>query len=257
MDLAIIFRNIYFKMINVSWKFILISTLSLILFLTLTLPIIEPQTFTSNMDSFWYTMTALPTIGYGDLSPHTVKGRLFAVFFVHILGLGLFTTLMTKLIEGVVSYKHKKEGGELMYTGENHIVIIDWSHKAENAVKAILKKNKNQEVVVIDTIDKLEHVNGNVHYVKGEASSCEVLERANIAKARAVLIFADDRIDSQMLTDGKSLMIATAVERVAPLAHTTVEIEREEHEALFTHVNVDNFIISNETIAKMVVNSVI
>lgn len=255
--MIILFRNIYFKMINVSWKVLMVLTITLVTFLSFTLPLIEPETFTNHIDSLWYTMTALPTIGYGDLAPHTIEGRIFAIVFIHMIGLGLFTTMMTKLIEGIVSYKHRKESGDLMYTGSNHIVIIDWSHKAENAVRHILKKDNKQEIVVIDNIEKLEYVNGNVHYIKGEATSERVLQKANIEKARAVLIFADDRIHSQMLTDGKSLMIATAIERIAPDAHTTVEIEREEHEQLFTHVNVDNFIISNESIARMVVNSVI
>jgi voltage-gated potassium channel len=255
--MIILLRNIYFKMIGVAWKPLLFALVLLVAMCTIVLPIIEPETFTSHMDSFWYTMTALPTIGYGDLSPQTALGRKFAIVFIHIIGLMLFSTLIGKLIEGVVSYKQKKEGGLLDYTGQNHIVIIDWSHKAENAVKEILKKNPKQEIVVIDTVEKLDCVNGNIHYIKGEASRQDVLERANVAQAKAVLIFADDRIESQLLTDGKSLLVATAVEKIAPKVHTTVEIEREEHEQLFVHIDVNHFILANETIARMVVDSVI
>jgi voltage-gated potassium channel len=244
-------------MISVAWKPLLSALVLLIAVCTISLPHIEPETFKTYTDAVWYIMTAIPTIGYGDISPHTVQGRYFAIIFIHIIGLSLFATVMGKILDGVMSYKFKKEGGQLDYNGENHIVIIDWSHKAENAVKEILRRDKKQEIVVIDTIEKLEHVNGNIHYVRGEASRQNVLEKANINKARAVLIFSDDRIDSQLLKDGKSLIIATAIERIAHDVHTTVEIEREEHEGLFQHIKVDKFILANETIARMVVNSVI
>lgn len=253
--MIILIRNLYFKMISVSWKLLLISMILLVTFCTIMLPIIEPQTFKTHIDALWLTMTAMPTIGYGDLSAHTTIGRIFSIVFIHTIGVGLFGAMIGKLIEGVVSYKTKKEGGQLMYTGENHIVIIDWSHKAENAVKEILRRDKKQEIVVIDTLEKLEHVNGNIHYINGEPSKRKVLEMANIEKAKAVLIFADDRIDSQTLKDGKSLIVATAIERIAHNVHTTVEIEREEHQELFEHIQVDKFILSNGTIAKMVVDS--
>lgn len=253
--MIILLRNMYFKMISISWKLLLVSAVLLISFCTIMLPIIEPQTFKTHMDALWLTMTAMPTIGYGDLSAHTTVGRIFSIVFIHIIGVGLFTTLVAKLIEGVVSYKTKKEGGLLEYNREGHIVIIDWSYKAEHAVKELLKKDKKQEVVVIDTLDKLEHVNGHVHYVKGEPSKRAVLEMANISKARAVFIFSDDRIESKTLKDGKSLIVATAIEHIAHNVHTTVEIEREEHVELFEHIKVDKFILSNQTLAKMVVDS--
>lgn len=251
--MIIFIRNIYFKTISISWLPLIASLILLVATSTVIFPIIEPETFESHMDSFWYTMTALPTIGYGDIAPQTNLGRKVAIVLIHVIGLILFSTAIAKLMESVVSYKHKKEGGKLDFNGKDHIVIVDWSHKAENAVKHILEKNPKQEIVIIDTVEKLEFVNGNIHYVKGEASREEVLRRANVDKSKGVIIFADDRIESQLLSDGKSLLIATAIERIASSVHTTVEIEREEHEVLFKHVSVDNFVVANQTIAHLVV----
>lgn len=143
-----------------------------------------------------------------------------------------------------------------MYKGRNHIVIIDWSYKAENAINEILKQDTQTEIVVIDRLEKAKELNSRVHYVRGNATHKEVLKQANVEQAKAVLIFADDRIEDQMLTDGKSLLIATAVERMSPGVYTTVEVEREEHLPNFSHVKVDKFIMSNGTIAKMAVNSI-
>jgi voltage-gated potassium channel len=200
-------------------------------------------------------MTTILTVGYGDLSPSSTGGRLFTIVFLYLIGFALFTTLVGKGINFAVTNREKKERGEIMYERNNHIVIIDWSHKSRNAIREILRKNSKTEIVVIDTIERLSEIDGNIHYVKGDASNQRVLQNANIQGARAVLIFADERIESQLLADGKSLMIATAIERLAPSVHTTVEIEREEHLDNFRHINIDKFILANKSIAKMAVES--
>ena len=207
------------------------------------------------MDSFWFTMTTMLTVGFGDMYPTTVSGRIFTIIFLYVVGIGLFAAFVGKVMEGLMIYRKRKEGGELMYEGKNHIVIIDWSHKAEHAVKEIMVKDQKTEIVVIDILEKLPFVNGRIHYIKGEASKVDVLKKANIQNAKSILIFADDRIQNQLLTDGKSLMIACAVERIASHVHTIVEIEREEHVENFSHINIDKFILSNGTIAKMVVDA--
>jgi voltage-gated potassium channel len=42
----------------------------------------------SYLDSFYFTVVTVTTIGYGDLAPHTPIGKLFTMFFPFI-GIGL------------------------------------------------------------------------------------------------------------------------------------------------------------------------
>ncbi|WP_185959478.1 ion channel [Planococcus salinarum] len=252
----IILRRLYLQATSLSWLILTVSTLFLIAFSTLMLPAIEPDTFTSYPDALWFTMTTMLTVGYGDLYPLTTDGRIFTILFLYIIGIGLFATFIGKAIESLTLRKRREERGELMFKGKDHIVIIDWSHKAENAIAEILKQNGKTEIVVIDKLEKAKEIHPRIHYVRGKATHGDVLRQANIQQAKAVLIFADDRIEDQMLTDGKSLLIATAVERIAPEVYTTVEVEREEHLPNFSHIKVDKFIMSNGTIARMAVNSI-
>jgi len=253
---VIILRRLYLQATSLSWLILTVSTIILIVFSTFTLPVIEPSTFTSYADSLWFTMTTILTVGYGDLYPTTTDGRIFTVIFLYIIGIGLFASFIGKAIESLTLHRKRKERGELMYKGRNHIVIIDWSYKAENAIAEILKQDEQTEVVVIDRMEKAKEINTRVHYVRGNATHENILRQANVEQAKAVLIFADDRIEDQMLTDGKSLLVATAVERMSPGVYTTVEVEREEHLPNFSHIKVDKFIMSNGTIAKMAINSI-
>lgn len=251
-----IIRRVFYKLTSLSWMILTWSTILLIAFTTFFLPYIEPQTFTNYLDSFWFTMTTILTVGYGDISPATTAGKLYTILFLYVLGIGLFATFIGKAFDSFGLLRKRRESGDLMFEEKNHIVIIDWSHKAEIAIKEILARDSKMMIVVIDQLEKAKEINERIHYVKGYATEAGTLQKANIQHAKAVLIFADDKINDQMLTDGKSLMIACAVERIAPNVHTTVEVEREEHVGNFSHVKIDKFILANGTIAKAAVDSI-
>lgn len=242
--------HLYFKLIGVSWRVLMVLTICLVMFATISLKQIEPQTFHSYSDSLWFTSTTISTTGYGDLAPKTLEGRLFTMVFLHVIGGAIFISFIGKSLESIRVYQERKEGGDMMYSGKNHIVIFGWSHKSQNAIKQL----GNKQIVVVDNLEKLTYVSHNIHYIKGNATDINVLNKANIKQASHALIFADDNVQDQVLTDGKSLLIACAIEKIAPQVITIVEIEREEHIESFSHAKVDEFIVSNGTIAKMVID---
>lgn len=50
------------------------------------------------VDSIYFTVITLATVGYGDITPVTVAGKIFTIFYV-ITGVGIFIALANALIK--------------------------------------------------------------------------------------------------------------------------------------------------------------
>jgi voltage-gated potassium channel len=221
---------------------------------------LEPDTFGRPFHGFWWVMTTVTTTGYGDYYPHTIAGKCLGIF-LYIFGIGLLSITITKVAGALFVYKHKKEEGRLKFTGRHHFVIVDWSKHAELAAQQILDTDPKAEVVLIDTLKKTPIQHPRVHYIQGNPVKADVLEAANLAEARAVFIFANDVTENYTVVrdpsfiDGKTLLIATAIERKYSHVHTIVEIKDEENLPNFQHVKVDEFILGTDTISQLAVRS--
>jgi len=59
------------------------------------------------IDSLYFTITTLATVGYGDLTPTTPVGKLVTVIFV-ISGVGIFLAFLNKVMERRVERRGRR-----------------------------------------------------------------------------------------------------------------------------------------------------
>jgi voltage-gated potassium channel Kch len=60
------------------------------------------------VNSFYFVVITLATIGYGDIVPKTDAGKLFTIFFV-IFGLAIFSALITNIVANSNRKREKRE----------------------------------------------------------------------------------------------------------------------------------------------------
>ena len=69
---------------------------------------IHPDKFSSVFHSFWWAIVTLTTVGYGDIYPLTLGGRIFT-FFILILGLGVVGIPAGLIASALTAVRRKEE----------------------------------------------------------------------------------------------------------------------------------------------------
>ena len=146
----------------------------------------------SFLDALYMTVITLSTIGFGLLRELSPSGKLFTIFLI-IVGLGAFAYMISLLtsyfveghLEGIVRGYFKKSDIKKM---KNHVIICGYGRNGRQALDELHARNVSC-VVVDNKVEKIEHVEEE-HYLKfidGDATSDEVLIRAGIGSAKALI----------------------------------------------------------------------
>ncbi len=98
------YKNIFIG--NKQYRILILATIIIVLIGTVFYHFIENWNW---IDSFYFSVITLTTVGYGDFSPQTDIGKLFTVFYI-IIGLGLMFSFINTLYQyNVKKVKRKKK----------------------------------------------------------------------------------------------------------------------------------------------------
>ncbi|EBF5123299.1 potassium channel family protein, partial [Listeria monocytogenes] len=92
------FTPIYSFLKEKNMHKVFIALLVLLLIIPIPIFIIEPK-INSYADAFWWTIVTVTTVGYGDLSPVTIYGRIIAgiLMLLGISIIGVVTSIISSL----------------------------------------------------------------------------------------------------------------------------------------------------------------
>jgi voltage-gated potassium channel len=195
------------------------------------------------LTSFYYAVVTLTTIGYGDVVPVTGKARLVNTLVITPLRLAFLLVLVGTTFRALTE-RTRREWREQSWRRKvhDHTVVIGYGTMGRAAVGTLLARGgRPRRIVVIDT-DPAAVGDANRHGlvgIVGDGTGGDVLERAELGKARHVLI-ATSRDDTAVLA-------ALTARRMNPAAVITASVARAENVALLREGGADNVITSAET----------
>lgn len=248
------------KFIATIRKKVTLSNISKILLFTVTIVLITSYLFylfeskeqdITFTDGLWWGFVTVTTVGYGDLYPVTLFGKIVATFLM-VIGIGTFGLITASVATIFFDKMVKGESGELKVNCKNHIVIFGYTNKTKSIIEEINNEDHPNEIVVISSVQGLKKPNDSFHYVNGTETDDETLKKANISKASRVIILSDESLEQTQMRDAKSVLICLAVDKMNPNVHIVAEIADEKNLNHFLRANVDDYVITSQITSKII-----
>lgn len=185
--------------------------------------VLEPDTFKTIYDGIWWAIVTTSSVGYGDLVPSTLPGRVMAVILI-LLGTGLATTYLAVISSGVISLQKSFREGKLKFAGIHHLLVVGWNERTNSTITELLSKNADMKIVLIDSSLKENPLNHKkVHFIKGNPAEPATLKNAKIETADIILITADQN-KNESESDMHAIISLLAAKGLNPGIYSIVEI---------------------------------
>ncbi len=215
-----VYKKVVIRLFEKTWWVVAISIAVLYVGGWLCMVAFGEQQIVENF-TWWFSVT-ITTVGYGDYSPTTSEGR-FVAGVVMFLGIGIIGLVIGKLAEKIIELTNRKTKGLSRMSFENHIIIAGYRKgSTEKMVAELLSNNPEEVIVLCSSSQESNPFQGKgIHFVKGELSSIDVLDRSNASKAKNFLIHGKD--------DDQTFFTAYAVREINTSAHLVCCLQNEDH----------------------------
>jgi voltage-gated potassium channel len=170
--------------------------------------------------ALYYAMVTMSTVGYGDITPHTLKARMFTISVI-VLGVAVFATSLTAVIGPLVGQNLQRilnRKGTPMHR-EKHFVVIGNTPLAVNTWRELARRGRHVTRIVREQPE--EGLPKDVDMVVGDPSMLDVLREAGAHRAEAVLAMLAD--------DSENAFTILAVKELNGVARTVAAVNDARH----------------------------
>jgi voltage-gated potassium channel len=143
------------------------------------------------LDAFYMTVITIATVGFQEVHPLTEQGRLFTSFLI-ITSFGTFAYAITAISKYVVDgefnkyYQIRRVSAGIQKLNE-HVIVCGYGRNGKQSVIQLASSGYSFVVIEKDPV-ALQHLRENgMLYVEGDATHDDILERAGIQRAKALI----------------------------------------------------------------------
>jgi voltage-gated potassium channel len=231
-----------------------VATAAFVLVLTVFIVWLDRDGYNDNtdgtvdlLDAFYYTTVTLSTTGYGDIAPVTDGARLVNILFITPLRVTFLIILIGTTLEALTT-RTREEFRIRRWRSHvrQHVIVCGYGTKGRSAIRSLQANGTPlDQIVVVDpdprAIDEANSL--GLTGIVGDAGRTEVLRRASIERARAVIVAAN--------RDDASVLITLTVRQLNPSVPITTSVREEENANLLRQSGADTVITTSATSGRL------
>ncbi len=201
----------------------------------------------SLVDAIYYATVTISTTGYGDITPVRPHARIINAVVVTPLRV-LFLVLLVGTTLEVLANQGRRIFLDSRWRKRmrNHVVVVGFGTKGRSAVDTLEVSGVNPAQVVVIDGRSSAITDANVRgyaAIEGDATRREILRRAEIIKAREVIITLD--------RDDSAILVMLTVRQLNPSAHVVVAVREEDNASLLRQSGANAVVTSSEAVGRL------
>lgn len=171
---------------------------------------------------FYWTLTVMSTLGFGDITFASDLGRFFSIVVllsgIFMLMIVLPFAFIRHFYIPLLESKKKNKVPRQVPTGtKNHILICSYDVIARDMAERLEQENTPYYVIENDIEKAIKHHDDNVPVLLGELDDQKTFILANIKDAKLVLINRDDFLNTKIILTIREISAAVPIVAIATL----------------------------------------
>ena len=227
---------------------------------------LETGDISKGNNPFWWAIVTMTTVGYGDFSPETPEGRMFAVFIM-FAGITLVSLLTASISSIFVAQKIREGKGLEKLNLSDHFILCGWNSNANKIINSIQLLNHNQrkiDLVLINDLSeeeitqlKTRFSKIKIHFVSGDFAQEETLHRASIVDSDTVIIIPNNLDNDQNSHDEKTIFATLTIKSIDASIRVVAYLLDRENLTHIKRAEADEVVVSDDLSLNILASHVI